>query len=85
MSRISVNSSLTRFVSCDPQERTIPSVVELVGADCVVFATDYPHDDPGGKMKFEDVRLLRDHKQITEDAKELIRHKNAEQLFCLAS
>ncbi|TFG96495.1 MAG: amidohydrolase, partial [Myxococcales bacterium] len=23
------------FVSCDPQERTIPSVVELVGEDCV--------------------------------------------------
>ena len=34
-------------------------------------------------MKFEDVRLLRDHKHISEDAKELIRYKNAQRLFQL--
>jgi hypothetical protein len=32
-------------------------------------------------MKFEDVRLLREHKQISEEAKELIRWKNAKELF----
>jgi len=34
-------------------------------------------------MKFEDVRLLRDNRQIAEDAKELIRWKNAQRLFSL--
>jgi hypothetical protein len=34
-------------------------------------------------MKFEDVRLLRDHKKIAEEAKEMIRFKNAQRLFTL--
>ena len=41
--------------------------------------------DPGGRMKkFEDVRLLRDNPKISEEAKELIRWKNARRLFNLA-
>jgi len=32
-------------------------------------------------MKFEDVRLLRTNPRITEEAKELIRYKNAQRLF----
>jgi hypothetical protein len=40
--------------------------------------------DPGGRMKFEDVRLLRDNPKISEEAKELIRWKNAKRLFNLA-
>jgi hypothetical protein len=35
-------------------------------------------------MKFEDVRLLRDNPEISEEAKELIRWKNAKRLFNLA-
>jgi hypothetical protein len=32
-------------------------------------------------MKFEDVRLLRSNPRITEEAKDLIRYKNAQRLF----
>ena len=62
----------------------MPEAIEFLGAERFLFATDYPHDDPGGRMKFEDVRLLRDHKQIAEEAKELIRFKNAQRLFQFA-
>jgi predicted TIM-barrel fold metal-dependent hydrolase len=55
-----------------------------LGAERFLFATDYPHDDPGGKMKFEDVRLLKENPRISETAKELIRWQNARRLFDLA-
>lgn len=32
-------------------------------------------------MKFEDVRLLGTNPRITEEAKDLIRYKNAQRLF----
>ena len=47
----------------ETEEPELPEAIEFLGAERFLFATDYPHDDPGGKMKFEDVRLLRDHRQ----------------------
>ncbi len=67
----------------ETEEPELSEAIAFLGAERFLFATDYPHDDPGGRMKFEDVRLLRDHKQIAEDAKELIRCKNAQRLFHL--
>jgi predicted TIM-barrel fold metal-dependent hydrolase len=71
------------YFTIETEEPELPEAIEFLGAERFLFATDYPHDDPGGRMKFEDVRLLRDHKQIAEDAKEMIRFKNAQRLFRL--
>jgi predicted TIM-barrel fold metal-dependent hydrolase len=71
------------YFTIETEEPELPEAIEFLGAERFLFATDYPHDDPGGRMKFEDVRLLRDHKRIAEDAKELIRFKNAQRLFSL--
>jgi predicted TIM-barrel fold metal-dependent hydrolase len=68
----------------ETEEPELPEAIEFLGAERFLFATDYPHDDPGGKMKFEDVRLLRDNPRISENDKELIRWKNAQRLFQLA-
>ena len=35
-------------VSCDPGDPTIPLAVQCLGADKLLFATDYPHFDSGG-------------------------------------
>lgn len=35
-------------VSCDPGDPTIPLAIEGLGADKLLFATDYPHFDSGG-------------------------------------
>jgi uncharacterized protein len=32
-------------VTCEPDEGTLPAVVEALGEDCVMFASDYPHWD----------------------------------------
>ena len=49
----------------------------FLGASQFLFATDYPHDDPGGRMKYKDVQLLRDHTKISEEDKDIIRYKSA--------
>ena len=71
------------YFTIETEEPELPEAIEFLGAERFLFATDYPHDDPGGRMKFEDVRLLRDHKKIAEEAKEMIRFKNAQRLFTL--
>lgn len=72
------------FFTIETEERELAEAIEFLGAERFLFATDYPHDDPGGRMKFEDVRLLRENANISEEAKELIRWRNAQRLFRLA-
>ncbi|MBM3488473.1 MAG: amidohydrolase [Alphaproteobacteria bacterium] len=36
-------------VTCDPHDHTIPLAVQGIGADRILFATDYPHFDSGGQ------------------------------------
>ena len=71
------------YFTIETEEPELAQAIEFLGAERFLFATDYPHDDPGGRMKFEDVRLLRENPMITEEAKELIRWKNAQRLFRL--
>lgn len=72
------------YFTIETEEPELPGAIEFLGPERFLFATDYPHDDPGGKMKFEDVRLLRENARISEHAKELIRWRNAQRLFQLA-
>jgi len=36
------------WISCDPDERTIPALMELYGADRFLWASDFPHPDHTG-------------------------------------
>jgi predicted TIM-barrel fold metal-dependent hydrolase len=36
------------FISGDPDETAAPWIVDHVGADCFMWATDYPHPDHPG-------------------------------------
>lgn len=71
------------YFTIETEEPELAEAVEFLGAGRFLFATDYPHDDPGGRMKFEDVRLLRENPGIPEPAKEQIRWQNAQRLFDL--
>ncbi len=61
----------------ETEELALADSIRELGATQFLFATDYPHDDPGGRMKWKDVELLREHEDITEADKELIRSGNA--------
>ncbi|MCW5574902.1 MAG: amidohydrolase [Burkholderiales bacterium] len=65
------------FFTIETEEPELADSIGLIGASQFLFATDYPHDDPGGRMKYKDVELLREHPGISEGDKELIRSKNA--------
>ena len=66
------------FVSADPDEKTIPYVVESVGADYIVFGSDYPHFD----MKFPGaVAAVRDRKELSLKAKKKILYETPARLY----
>ena len=69
------------YFTIETEEPELPEAIEFLGAERFLFATDYPHDDPGGRMKFQDVELLRNNPKISESDKESIRWRNADRLF----
>ena len=71
------------YFTIETEEAELPEAIEFLGPERFLFATDYPHDDPGGSMKFRDVQLLAVNQNISDETKELIRHGNAERLFKL--
>ena len=71
------------YFTIETEEAALPGAIEFLGPERFLFATDYPHDDPGGSMKFRDVQLLSINQNISDETKELIRHGNAERLFKL--
>jgi predicted TIM-barrel fold metal-dependent hydrolase len=65
----------------ETEEAELGEAVELFGATQFLFATDYPHDDPGGRMKFRDVELLEGRRDIGAAEKKLIFSDNALRLL----
>ncbi len=69
------------YFTIETEETELAEAVRLFGASQFLFATDYPHDDPGGRMKYRDVELFGANHAIAEDDKTLIWHKNAARLL----
>lgn len=69
------------FVSCDPGERALASVVSLCGEDVVVFATDYPHPDA---LAGDVVGRIASRADLPQRAKAKILRDNAVRCFGLA-
>ena len=67
-------------VSCDPGDPTIPLAVDGLGADKILFATDYPHFDSGAGP----VREFRDAAKLGEEAERRILWDNALDFYGLA-
>jgi len=65
----------------ETEEAELGAAVAQFGASQFLFATDYPHDDPGGRMKFRDVELLEQRADISAGDKELIWSGNALRLL----
>jgi predicted TIM-barrel fold metal-dependent hydrolase len=65
------------FFTIETEEPELPDAIAWLGASRFLFATDYPHDDPGGRMKYRDVELLAANAHIGEGDKALLRSGNA--------
>lgn len=68
------------WVSCEPDESSLEWVVSRVGAERILYASDYPHWD----AEFpESVRKIRDREGLGAEAKRAILGDNAAELFGL--
>ena len=62
----------------EPEEETVPYVIERIGADKILFASDYPHWDG---MFPHVVSTIRGRKDISEEAKKNILGENAKRFY----
>jgi len=68
------------WVSCEPGETLLPAVVAALGADFLLYASDYPHWD----SEFPDsARALRERADLAPAARDKILGANAARLFGL--
>lgn len=74
-------SGITCTFTIETEEPELPEAIELLGADRFIFATDYPHNDPGRSMKWRNVELMHGNDRINPADKQLMLHHNAEALF----
>jgi uncharacterized protein len=69
------------WISFDPDESTLKATVDVIGADNLMWASDYPHFDctfPGA------VKELKEHMEgLSEDAKRKVLGESAARLYRL--
>ena len=66
------------FFSTEPEEEMLPYVLEHLGDDLVMFASDYPHWD--GMFPYA-VSTIRNRKDLSESAKKKILTDNAKRFY----
>ncbi|HUA94701.1 MAG TPA: amidohydrolase family protein [Acidimicrobiales bacterium] len=70
-------------VTCEPDEGTLPALVDALGDECVMFASDYPHWD-GAWPRATTELLERAEGRLSERALANIAGGNARQFFRLS-
>jgi len=68
------------WVSCEPEEPILPGVVDVLGADFIMYASDYPHWDGDWP---ESTRHLRTRSDLSDDARAKIAGANAKRFYGL--
>lgn len=66
------------FIAMEPEEETLPYVIERIGDDKIVFASDYPHWD--GIFPHV-VSTIRGRKDISDQAKARVLGENAKRFY----
>ena len=68
------------YVSCEPDETVLPAVIDALGDEFILYASDYPHWD--GEFP-ESTRPLRTRSDIRESSRRRILADNARRFFAL--
>ena len=69
------------WVSCEPEEPILPGVIDVLGADFIMFASDYPHWDGDWP---ESTRHLRTRADIADADRAKIAGENATRFYKLS-
>lgn len=70
------------WVSCEPDEPILPAVVDILGADFIMYASDYPHWDGDWPNSTKSLRGRRD---IGESVRAKIAGANARRFYGLTA
>ena len=68
------------WVSCEPEEPILPGVIDVLGPDFIMFASDYPHWDGDWP---ESTKALRARTDISDAARAKIAGENARRFYRL--
>jgi hypothetical protein len=68
------------YVSCEPDETVLPAVIDALGPDFIMYASDYPHWD--GEFP-ESTRALRTRTDISEADRRKLLADNARRFYGL--
>jgi uncharacterized protein len=68
------------FVTCKPDEESLPYVIQRYGSDFIIFPSDYPHFDCAFPLS---TSLLMDREDITPEEKRKIMTDNPKRLYNL--
>ncbi len=66
------------FFAAEPEESTLPYVMDRIGDDKLIFASDYPHWD--GMFPYV-VSTIRERKDISDGARQKLLGENAKRLY----
>jgi hypothetical protein len=69
------------YVTCEPDEPILPGVIDVLGADFMMFASDYPHWDGDWP---ESTKHLRSRGDISDEDRAKIAGANAQRFYGLA-
>lgn len=69
------------WLTCEPDEPILPGVIEALGDDFIMFASDYPHWDSDWPNSTESLRTRTD---IGEESRRKIAALNAQRFYALA-
>jgi len=70
------------YVSCEPDETVLPAVLDALGSDFVMYASDYPHWD--GEFP-NSTRALRSRTDLSEVSRRKVLGENARRFYALPS
>jgi predicted TIM-barrel fold metal-dependent hydrolase len=68
------------WVSCEPEEPVLPAVVQILGSDFIMYASDYPHWDGNWP---ESTKPLRERSDVSDEVRAKIAGANARRLYGL--
>ncbi len=69
------------LITCEPEEEILPAVVDLLGEDCVMYASDYWHWDAS---YWGTVAQIADRPGLSDTAKRKILYDNAARFYHLS-
>jgi predicted TIM-barrel fold metal-dependent hydrolase len=70
------------WVSCEPEEPILPAVVQILGADFIMYASDYPHWDAAWPQS---TKPLREREDLDDGARIKVAGGNARRFYKLSS